>query len=136
MMRKSKFMSSIVYVKFLTALLQTTHMLRSGFTGDSGYVGLFYYSHMIVFLPLQLVSFAILYKDYAYNFLYRLFGHYYMNFTFHLVQRKQLFTDIGLAVFQWVTFCLLFDIMAFNNLVSWKEGKMVSFEASQMYNTV
>jgi len=34
---------------------------------------------------------------------------------------------------EWIVFCLLFDMLAFDHLISNKEGKMVSHEAFYLY---
>jgi len=85
MMRKSKLVSSMLYIKLMAFLIVMTHIVSCGFTGSTGFIGMYYYGYFIIISPIQLFILALMHKDFAYNFLYRLFGHYYMNFTFHLV---------------------------------------------------
>ena len=51
-------------------------MLKSGFSGAIPYTQLYFLMFMLFIAPAEILVYAIFYKDYGYDYLYRISGHY------------------------------------------------------------
>lgn len=85
-------------------------MIKSGFSGAMPYTMIFYFTFMLILAPIQILCFAIFYKDYGYDYLYRIFGHYKYNFSFSLVETEYIILDSMCAFFDWSIIYLPFEM--------------------------
>ena len=88
---------------------------------------------MLFIEPLKILVFAIFYKDYAYDYLYRIFGHYKYNFSFSLVETEFVILDSLCALFDWAVIYMPFELIEYGNLVSLIDGHSGSKESYDCY---
>jgi hypothetical protein len=79
---------------------------------------------------------AIFYKDYAYDYLYRIFGHYKYNFSFSLVETEYVVVDSLCAIFDWCIIYLPMELFSYGNPISLIGGKNISSEAYNCYQVM
>ena len=84
---------------------------------------------MLFLAPGEILIYAIFYKDYAYDYLYRIFGHYKYNFSFSLVETEYVLIDAMCALYDWIVIYLPFEIFSYGFPVSLIDGKNISMEA-------
>ena len=108
-------------------------MVNSGFSGAIPYTASYYDVFMIFLAPLQILVYAIFFKDYGYDYFYRIYGHYNYNFSFTLVETEYLLLDCMCAFFDWVIIYLPFELADVERQVTTKEGRNVSSEAYNCY---
>ena len=132
-MRLSKASQAFFYRSFVTFLIIATYMIESGFSGAIPYSNFFYLIFMVFLAPAEILIYAIYYKDYAYDYLYRIHGHYKYNFSFSLVEPEFLFWDLITAFFDWLVIYLPFEATSYGTLVSLNDGKNISKEANNCF---
>ena len=88
---------------------------------------------MLFLAPAEILIYAIFYKDYAYDYLYRIMGHYKYNFSFSLVETNCVIVDTLYAFFDWFIIYLPFEIQNYGNPISLIDGKNISKEAYNCY---
>lgn len=110
-MRLSKAAMAFFYRSLLIFLILSTYMIKSGFSGAMPYTENYYFVYMLFMEPLKILVFAIFYKDYAYDYLYRIFGHYKYNFSFSLVETEFVILDSLCALFDWAVVYMPFELM-------------------------
>lgn len=85
-------------------------MIESGFSGALPYTNFYYFVFMLFLAPSEILIYAIFYKDYAYDYLYRIFGHYKYNFSFTLVETEYVIIDTLCALFDYTIIYLPFEL--------------------------
>lgn len=108
-------------------------MIRSGFSGAIPYTNFYYFVFMLFLAPGEILIYAIFYKDYAYDYLYRIFGHYRYNFSFTLVETEYVIIDSMCALFDYFVIYLPFELTDYGFMVSLIDGKNISHEAYNCY---
>ena len=83
-MRLSKAVQAFFYRSLITFLILFTYMIQSGFSGAIPYTDVYYSVFMIFLAPLEILVYSVFYKDFGYDYLYRIYGHYKYNFSFNL----------------------------------------------------
>lgn len=78
-MRLSKASLAFLYRGLMTFLIVVSYMVRSGFSGAIPFTDAYYFVFMIVISPIQILVYAIFYKDFGYDQFYRIYGHYKYN---------------------------------------------------------
>jgi hypothetical protein len=111
-------------------------MIESGFSGAMPYTNFYYFVFMLFLAPGEILIYAIFYKDYAYDYLYRIFGHYKYNFSFSLVETEYVIIDSLCALYDWLVIYMPFEIFSYGTLVSLIEGKNISKEAYNCYQVI
>jgi len=111
-------------------------MIESGFSGAMPYTNFYYFVFMLFLAPGEILIYAIFYKDYAYDYLYRIFGHYKYNFSFSLVETEYVIIDSHCALYDWLVIYMPFEIFSYGTLVSLIEGKNISKEAYNCYQVI
>jgi len=109
-------------------------MIDSGFSGSLPYRMLYFISSLIVLTPIQVLILAIFHKDYAYDFRFRIFGHYKSNFSFQIAMTDYLLFEILSAIFDF-----LLVILPFEKLLGFMiglEGRVLSESAYNDYQVV
>lgn len=135
-MRLSKASQAFFYRSLVTFLILATFMIRSGFSGAIPYTNFYYFLFMLFLAPAEILVYAIYYKDYAYDYLYRIFGHYKYNFSFSLVEVEFLLIDMSCAIIDWLFIYLPFETVSYGAMVSLVDGKNISVEAHQCYQVI
>ena len=125
-MRLSKASQAFFYRSLVTFLILATFMIKSGFSGAIPYTNFYYFLFMLFLAPAEILVYAIYYKDYAYDYLYRIFGHYKYNFSFSLVEVEFLLIDMACAIADWVFVYLPFETVSYGAMVSLIDGKNIS----------
>jgi hypothetical protein len=100
------------------------------------YTNFYYFVFMLFLAPGEILIYSIFYKDYAYDYLYRIFGHYKYNFSFSLVETEYVGIDSICALYDWAVIYLPFEIFAYGPTVSLIEGKNISKEAYNCYQVI
>ena len=108
-------------------------MLNSGFSGAIPYTQLYFEMFMIFLAPAEILVYAIFYKDYGYDCIYRISGHYKYNFSFSLVEYEFVAMDSLCALFDWLIIYMPFELIHMDAYVSSIGGKNVSKEAYNCY---
>ena len=85
-------------------------MIKSGFSGAIPYTEIYFVAFMIFLAPCEILVYAIFYKDYGYDYLYRISGHYKYNFSFSLVEGEYVFVDSMCALFDWLVIYMPFEV--------------------------
>lgn len=135
-MRLSKAAQSFIYRSLVTFLILSTYMIESGFSGAMPYTNFYYFVFMLFLAPAEILIYAIFYKDYAYDYLYRIFGHYKYNFSFSLVETEYVVVDSICAIFDWSIIYLPFELYSYGNPISLIQGKNISKEAYNCYQVI
>lgn len=108
-------------------------MISSGFSGSLPYTNFYYFMFMVFLAPGEILIYAIFYKDYAYDVLYRIFGHYKYNFSFSLVETEYVMVDSFCAIFDWLIIYLPFEVYVYENCISLIGATNVSQQAYNCY---
>jgi len=111
-------------------------MIRSGFSGAMPYTNFFYFIFMLFLAPGEILIYAIFFKDYGYDYLYRIFGHYKYNFSFSLVETEFVIIDSLCALFDYAIIYLPFEVFGYGSLISLKNSVNVSKEAYNCYQVI
>ena len=135
-MRLSKAAQAFFYRSLVTFLILATYMIESGFSGAIPYTNFYYFVFMLFLAPAEILTYAIYYKDYAHDYLYRIFGHYKYNFSFTLVEPESLLGDVACAIFDWLVIYLPFETVQYGALISLVDAKNVSKEANNCYQVI
>ena len=135
-MRLSKAAQAFFYRSLVTFLILSTYMIESGFSGAMPYTNFYYFVFMLFLAPGEILIYAIFYKDYAHDYLYRIFGHYKYNFTFSLVETEYVIIDSLCALFDWCVIYLPFEVFNYGTPISLIGGKNVSKEAYNCYQVI
>jgi len=85
-------------------------MIKSGFSGAIPYTDVYFYVFMIFLAPAEIYIYACFYKDYGYDYLYRIYGHYKYNFSFSLVETEFVIVDSLCAAFDWAVIYMPFEL--------------------------
>ena len=85
-MRLSKAAQAFFYRSLFIFFILSTYMIESGFTSTIPYTYYFYLVFMLILAPLEILVYSIFYKNFANDYLYRIYGHYKYNFSFTLVE--------------------------------------------------
>jgi hypothetical protein len=101
-------------------------MIESGFSGAMPYTNVYYFVFMLFLANAEILIYAIFYKDYAYDYLYRIYGHYKYNFSFSLVETEFGIVDCIGALFDWSCIYLPFEYNKYGNPITLIEGKNTS----------
>jgi hypothetical protein len=101
-------------------------MIESGFSGAMPYTSFFYFVFMLFLAPGQILIYAIFYKGYAYDYLYRIFGHYKYNFSFNLVETENVIIDSIGALFDWSVIYLPLELQSYGQPISILNGSSLS----------
>lgn len=108
-------------------------MIKSGFSGAIPYTDIYFYMFMIFLAPAEILIYSTFYKDYGYDYLYRIYGHYKYNFSFSLVETEFVVVDSLCALFDWAIIYMPFEIFQMGAKISTNGGKNVSKEAYNCY---
>jgi hypothetical protein len=135
-MRLSKAAQAFFYRSFVTFLILVTYMIESGFSGAMPYTNFFYFVFMLFLAPGQILIYAIFYKDFGYDYLYRIFGHYKYNFSFQLVEVEYLVVDTLCAFFDFIVIFLPFEMSSYGYPISLLDGRNVSKECYNCYQVI
>jgi hypothetical protein len=109
-MRLSKAAQAFFYRSLISFLILTTYMVRSGFSGAIPYTEIYYFAFMIFLAPLEILIYAVFFKDYGYDYYYRIYGHYKYNFSFTLVETEYVILDFTGAFFDWLIIYAPFEL--------------------------
>ena len=135
-MRLSKAAQAFWYRSFISFLILFTYMIKSGFSGAIPYTDVYFYMFMIFLAPLEILIYATFYKDYAYDYLYRIYGHYKYNFSFSLVEIEYIVMDSACALFDWAIIYMPFEVFQMGAMISIQDGRNVSKEAYNCYQVI
>jgi hypothetical protein len=111
-------------------------MIRSGASGSIPYTKVYYFAFMIFLAPIEILIYAIFYKDYGYDHFYRIYGHYKYNFSFTLVETECVIIDFTSAFFDWLIIYYPFEVNDVVRHISNREGRNVSKEAYNCYQVI
>jgi len=128
-MRLSKAAQAFFYRSLISFLILFTYMIKSGFSGAIPYTDIYFYMFMIFLAPAEILIYATFYKDYGYDYLYRIYGHYKYNFSFSLVESEFVIIDSICALFDWGLIYMPFEVLNMGPLISVNGGRNVSKEA-------
>lgn len=120
----------------MTFLIVVTYMTRSGFSGSISFTSSYYFGFTIFISPVQILFYAILYKDYGYDYFYRIYGHYKYNFSFTLVEMEYLIVDYIGAFCDWLIIYMPFEVFEQHKFISIQGGRNVSVEAYNSYQVI
>jgi len=109
-MRLSKAAQAFFYRSLISFLILFSYMIKSGFSGAIPYTEIYFVAFMIFLAPCEILVYAIFYKDYGYDYLYRISGHYKYNFSFSLVEGEYVFVDSMCALFDWLVIYMPFEV--------------------------
>ena len=129
-MRLSKAVQAFFYRSLVTFLILATYMIESGFSGAIPYTNFYYFVFMLFLAPSEILVYAIYFKDYAHDYLYRIFGHYKYNFSFTLVEPDAIAVDLLCGLFDWLIIYLPFETVNYGALISTIGAKNVSVDAN------
>lgn len=135
-MRLSKAAQAFFYRSLITFLILSTYMIESGFSGAMPYTNFYYFVFMLFLAPGEILIYAIFYKDFAYDYLYRIFGHYKYNFSFSLVETEYVVIDSICAIFDYSIIYLPFELTYQVTAISLIDGKNISKEAYNCYQVI
>jgi len=110
-MRLSKASQAFFYRSLMTFLIVVTYMTRSGFSGSIPFTDVYYFGFMIFIAPIQILVYAIFFKDYGYDNFYRIYGHYKYNFSFTLVETEYVVLDYISSFVDWLLIYMPFEIV-------------------------
>ena len=111
-------------------------MLNSGFSGAIPYKNTYFTIFMIFLAPIEILLYSIFFKDYGYDILYRIYGHYKYNFSFTLVETEFVITDSLQAIFDWVVVYLPFELIKTDYPVTTYDGKVIASDAYNCYQVI
>lgn len=132
-MRLSKAAQAFFYRSLISFLILFSYMIKSGFSGAIPYTDIYFYMFMIFLAPAEILIYSTFYKDYGYDYLYRIYGHYKYNFSFSLVETEFVVVDSLCALFDWAIIYMPFEIFQMGAKISTNGGKNVSKEAYNCY---
>jgi magnesium-transporting ATPase (P-type) len=135
-MRLSKAAQAFFYRSLMTFLIVVTYMTRSGFSGSIPFTSSYYFGFTIFISPIQILFYAILYKDYGYDYFYRIYGHYKYNFSFTLVETEYVIVDYIGAFCDWLIIYMPFEVIDQHRFISIQGGRNVSVECYNTYQVI
>jgi hypothetical protein len=135
-MRLSKAAQAFFYRGLITFLIVVTYMTRSGFSGSIPFMPSYYFFFTIFLSPIQILIYAIFFKDYGYDYFYRIYGHYKYNFSFTLVETECVILDSIGALIDWILIYMPFEVFGYTSQVSYEGGRNVSVEAYNCYQVI
>ena len=101
-LRLSKAVQAFIYKTFITVLIIITYMIQSGFSAALPYIDSYYFWFTLLQSPVQILAYAVYFKDYGNEYFYRIFGHYKYNFAFTLVETECMVADLTQVMFDWI----------------------------------
>ena len=101
-------------------------MIESGFTSTIPYTYYFYLVFMLILAPLEILVYSIFYKNFANDYLYRIFGHYKYNFSFTLVEQEFILIDSFSALYDWGIIFIPLELYKYGNPITLTNGKNIS----------
>mmetsp|Transcript_1509 Transcript_1509/g.2022 ORF Transcript_1509/g.2022 Transcript_1509/m.2022 type:complete len:154 (-) Transcript_1509:3570-4031(-) len=107
-LRLSQAMQGFVYKSVLLVLILGTTVIQSGSSGQMPYRNFYYMAVSLLLGPAQILIYAMLFKDYAYEYRFRIFGHYKDNYSFKMVQSDRVVLDFLSALFDYIVVYLPF----------------------------
>jgi magnesium-transporting ATPase (P-type) len=125
-MRLSKAVQAFYYRALFTFLVIFSHITISAFSGSIPFTDSFYLMFMIFLSPLEILVYATFYKDYAYDYLYKINGHYQYNFSFSIVEFERAIIDTFGALIDWVINSAPFILIDMGPLIS-SRGRTVQY---------
>jgi magnesium-transporting ATPase (P-type) len=135
-MRLSKASQAFFYRGLMTFLIVVTYMTRSGFSGSIPFTSSYYFGFTIFLSPIQILVYAIFFKDNGYDYFYRIFGHYKYNFSFTLVETEYVILDYVGAFCDWLLIYMPFEIFDYQRHISVIGGRNISTEAYNCYQVI
>lgn len=135
-MRLSKAAQAFFYRSLISFLILFSYMIKSGFSGAIPYTDVYFTVFMIFLAPLEILVYATFYKDYGYDYLYRIYGHYKYNFSFSLVETEFVLVDSLCALFDWAVIYMPFELFRMGAQISNVGGANVSKEAYNCYQVI
>lgn len=135
-MRISKASQAFYYRSLVTFLILCTYMIRSGFSGSLPFTNFYYYVFMLLMAPAEILIYSTFYKDVGYEYLYRIYGHYKLNFSFSLVEHECVVLDSISAFFDWLLVYMPHELVAFEHPISLIDGKEMSGQAYNCYQVI
>ena len=100
------------------------------------YTNFYYFFFMLFLAPGCILVYATFYKDYGYDCLYRIYGHYKYNFSFSIVEIEFIIVETMCAIFDWIIIYLPFELFVQFRTSAGSEdtsGKNLNLEAHNVY---
>ena len=79
-----------------------TYLITSAYSAAIPFKDTYYLVFILIFSPLQVLIYAMFYKNYGNEYYYRIFGHYKYNFSFTLVELESILSDFAKILFDWL----------------------------------
>lgn len=93
-------------------------MIESGFTGAIPYTYYYYFVFILFLTPSEILAYSIFYKDFAHDYLYRIYGHYKYNFSFNLVESEFVIVEIMSSLYDWAVIFLPLELIQYGNPIT------------------
>ena len=84
---------------------------------------------------MEILVYATFYKDYAYDYLYRINGHYQYNFSFSIVEFECAIVDTFNAILDWGINSVPFTLINMGPLVS-SSGRTIQYQALNCFSVI
>ena len=91
---------------------------------------------MLILSPVQILVFAIFYKDYGNEYYYRIFGHYKYNFSFTMVEPECIIGDFVSLAFDWLVVYIPHEMAPIQNGITLKGGRTTALPAYNVYQVL
>jgi len=103
-------------------MLLGTYMIEAGFSGKLPTRTFYYTSFIVILSPIQILIYSMFYKDYAYDYRFRIFGHYKSNFSFEVIEQENVVIECLAAITDWLFVFVPFEVMGHTTILSVNGG--------------
>jgi len=122
-----------MYRSMLILVILLTYMFNSAFSAAIPFTDTFYFVFMLLLSPIQILIYAIFYKDYGNEYYYRIFGHYKYNFSFTMVEPECIFGELLCLIFDWVVLYLPSELITNSNMVCLQGARIAGLPAYNVH---
>jgi hypothetical protein len=92
---------------------------------------------MLLIAPGEILIYSTFYKDVAYEYLYRIFGHYKYNFSFSLFENERLMVDTLCCLYDWAVVYLPYEVLGnMSTPISIQGGRNTTMDAYKVYQVL
>lgn len=135
-LRISRATQAFLYRTMIALIFIGFNIFISGLSDTVPFSNFFHFFLMLIQTPGEILVYAMFFKDYGHDFLYRIFGSYKYNFTFSSIETENLMLDMLLLSFDFFVIYLPVNHFMISTPVSITDGKEISQQAFFCYNVI
>lgn len=120
--------SAYFYRTVLLVLIMGGYFWQIGLSAMVPFTSFYYILFTLVLSPALILIQSVYYKDYGYDYRYRIFGHYKYNFCFNIIEKERVMINATMALLDFIIIYLPF-VLSEGSEISNSAGKEVSINS-------